>query len=388
VTAPHPSFAARLWACRWPAVRLALAAFVVWMFAADNAARLARLQLASLPGFDYAAEVRSLTAQGRFGEAATIAKAGERDPDADHGALVAAQTENEAERTSTLRVFKDAGLGALTGRADSLEGLVGAIAADLFVVGDIRDLLIEGGRLALDGETDELILALSVVGIVTTLAPEIDWVPSLLKIARKSGTLSARFSESLLRVFRTADAAQAQPIFEAGATIARKASPGGFIRLLRHVDDPAELARFSKFIDSTPGAAAALHITGDPGARLVKTAWKSGPDAAADAERLVLNASRKGAGGAEFLKSPAAQTLLKPHPLLGIGKAIWKGNAQKLLIQLAARTDTNVWWILPIASAWAALEALTIAFRLRPPSSQRGLPAAGLRTRGDLTRVR
>lgn len=368
--ATPPSSTSRLWSCRWPALRLALAAFIIWVFAADSAARLARLQLASLPGFDYAAEVRSLTEQGRFGEAQTIAEAGERDPDADHTALAEAKAAAITERDSTLRLLKDAGVGALTGRADSLEGLVGAVATDLFVVGDIRDLLIEGGRLVLDGETDELILALSVAGIVTTLAPEIDWVPSLLKVARKSGTLSAKFAESLLKLLKSSDSAAIRQVFETGATISKKTSPGGYLRLLRHIDDPADAAKFAKFIDAVPDAGAAIHITGDAGAAVLKNGWKvaekSGPDAALAAEKLVTKAARKGAAGSAFLKTPAAKALLRPHPLIGLAKALWKGNAEKLLIELASRTDAKVWWILPLAGAWALLELVTIAGRLLP----------------------
>jgi len=360
------SFFARIWSCRWPVLRLGLACFIIWVFAADSAARLARLQLAALPGFDYAAEVRSLTNQGRFAEAETIAAAGIDDPDADHPTITEARTDNRSQRSRSLRMLKDAGLGAVTGRADSLEGLVGAVAADLFIVGDIRDLVVEGGRLALDGETDELILALSVAGVVTTLAPEIDWVPSLFKVARKSGALTARFTESLLKVLKAADPWQATPIFAAGANIARKASPGAFIRLLKHIDDPAELAHLSKFVDTTPQAAAALHITGDAAADILKPAWKAGPDATAHAERLVVKAARKGAAGRAFLGSTGSRALLKPHPLLGLAKALSKGNAEKLLIQLASRTDAGVWWILPAASGWALLEILLIGSRLVP----------------------
>lgn len=53
------------------------------------------------------------------------------------------------------------------GAHDSLEGWIGAVAADFFIVGDVRDLVIEGGELALDGESDEVILALSGIGLAT-----------------------------------------------------------------------------------------------------------------------------------------------------------------------------------------------------------------------------
>src|SRR5207253_644783 len=94
--------------------------------------------------------------------------------------------------------------GALVGEGDSLEALVGAIAADMFIVGDIRDLVIQGGRLAVDGDSDELILALSAVGVLTTVMPEVDWVAAFLKVAKKAGALSKRMVEALVRVIRRA----------------------------------------------------------------------------------------------------------------------------------------------------------------------------------------
>jgi hypothetical protein len=167
-----------LWRARWNLLRLAVAAFLLFTIASDTEARLARLQYAALPEFDYATEVGYLRGSGRYGEALVVAEAG---LDAASGpAREAIQREKDLtlkEQSSYLRRAKDLGLGALSGRGDSIEGLIGAVAADFFVVGDVRDLVIQGGRYVLDGETDELILILSGVGLATTLAPEVDWVP-------------------------------------------------------------------------------------------------------------------------------------------------------------------------------------------------------------------
>jgi hypothetical protein len=190
---------ARLFRSKWGFIRLALAAFLLYALASDTGARLARLELASLPEFDYAGEVAYLRSAGRFGEALVVADAGL--DSADSAAKPAIQKERDttvAAQGSYLRKVKDVGLGALSGRGTSIESLVGAMAADFFVVGDVRDLLIQGGRYVLDGETDEVVLILSGVGIATTIAPEVDWIPSVLKAAKKTGAMSKAMGEWII----------------------------------------------------------------------------------------------------------------------------------------------------------------------------------------------
>src|SRR5262252_5813004 len=122
----------RLRGAGWGVLRLLIAAFLLSAIASDTGARLARMQLASLPDFNYAGEIRYLRAAGRYGEAIMVADA----------------------------------------------GLEGAAAADMFIVGDVRDLLIQGSRYVMDGEADEVIVLLSSVGVATTLLPEVDWEPA------------------------------------------------------------------------------------------------------------------------------------------------------------------------------------------------------------------
>src|SRR5262249_39041355 len=137
---------------------------------------------------DYFAEVRSLREKGRYAEALLVAQAGLDELSGDaRTALVSEEQAVRDEQESILRKGKQLVRGALVGEGDSLEALIGAIAADMFVVGDVRDLVIQGGRLAVDGQTDELILALSAVGVLTTVMPEIDWIAAFLKVAKKAG---------------------------------------------------------------------------------------------------------------------------------------------------------------------------------------------------------
>lgn len=355
-----------LWRSRWGFLRLALALFVVWVVGADTSARLARRAMSVMPDFDYAAEVRSLRLEGRYGEALMIAESGLPDLEGPaRAALVAERDQAMHEQDSLLRRARDVGLGALSGRGDSLEGIVGAIGADLFIVGDIRDLAIQGTRQLMDGDSDEVILLLSVAGIVTTVAPEVDWVPSILKVARRTGAMSKQLAEFLVAAIKRQDVGSLKPVFENVRSIAGKASPGGAVRLLRHADDAEDVARLARFVERNPGGAAALHIAGKEGADLVKTAAKQTPQAAAIAEKTLVKAARKGPAGVRFLTQGPGRVLLRPHPLLGIVKTFYKGNAADLLTRLADRIDPGAWWMLPAAAGWALFESGLLAFRFR-----------------------
>lgn len=359
-----------LWRCRWNVVRLLIASFLLWTLAADTGGRLARRQLAALPDFDYLAEIRFLKAAGRYGEALSIADAGidatkdEPDSSSIHLALLSAKDSVERERSSWLRRAKDAGMGALTGSAGtsgdaSLERLAGAVAADLFVVGDVRDLVIQGGRFAIDGETDEVIVALSTLGLFTTLAPEIDWVPALLKIARKAGSMSRGLQEFIVTAVKSRRAKEVQTLASDVGSIARHSSPASAVRLLRTVDDPADAARLARFLErhaEHSRGAFALHVGGDEAAALLKSAEKTSIKEAAAMGEALVKVSKKGRPGIRWLSTPAARAILRPHPLIGLAKGLWKENVSELIRRGLDAAGPHAWWILPLVAAWVVAE--------------------------------
>ncbi len=368
-----------LWRARWGLGRFALAAFIAWALAVDAGPRLARLHLAVLPDFDFVAETATLRAQGRFGEAIMIADSGlamVSDP-AIRAALEAERARTLAEQSSWLRIARDFGFGALSGRGDSLESLAGAVSADLLLVGDLRDLAIQGAKLAVDGEADAVIAGLSALGVATTLAPEVDWAVSTLKIAKRTGALTRSMGDAIVSAIRTGDNAGLDTLLGNVRKVGAGTSPATTLRALRGADSPTDVADLAKFIERNSGAAAsgtkagggggalALHVLG-PEARLAtKGAAKAGNSALA-AEAVVIKAAKKGEAGATFLRRGGARLLLKPHPLLGITKALYKGHAEALAARLAERLDPLGWWMLPLACGWAFVEGGVLARRLWP----------------------
>ena len=360
-----------LWRCRWNLLRLGVAGGLLCLLAGDNASRLARVQFRSLPQMDYLAEVRSLRGENRFAEALMVAETGLSElSGADRDALLSEQSEVRDEQASVLRKGKELLRGALVGEGNSLEALVGAIAADMFVVGDVRDLVIQGGRLAVDGESDELILALSAVGVLTTVMPEVDWVAAFLKIAKKAGALSKRMVEALVRVIRratdTRDYAELGRLFNFFKVLVDKSTPAGALRILRHLDDPKEVAVVADFLKRRPSGGFVLHVAGKEGVDIVKASVR-------ESEEVLVMAARKGDRGIAWLRS-GGQRLLRPHPIVGLLKGVEKGNVQQAITRVAADYDPYGWVAIPACATWTFLEAAWLwkrltANRIAPPAA-------------------
>ncbi|HYE03249.1 MAG TPA: hypothetical protein VD963_08430 [Phycisphaerales bacterium] len=361
-----------LWRLKWNLARAAAAAVLLWVLVADTPARLARAQYAALPDLDYAAEVRRLREAGRCAEALVVADAGlARAAGPEALGLATERAQAVRERDGFLRRARRLGAGALTGEAESLEGLLGAVAADMFVVGDVRDLFLQSVRYGLDGEADPVIVALSLVGLGTTAVPSADWGAAVLKAARKLGHVSEGLAGWIVAAARRGDTANLGALVADVRTIAARASPAGAARLLEHADGPADVARVAGFVRAAPDGAFALHATGRHGVRLLASGERG-------AEAAVGLAARKGPAGNRWLASGNWRLMLRPHPLIGLGKGLWKGNAARLAERLIASLGRHAWWLLPLSAAWLVFElGLTRRARAQPAPP----PASRLRAR-------
>lgn len=179
-----------------------------------------------------------------------------------HVALDPALTEKVklavAEDATAGHAAQSFAMGLVTGEPNDMAGLAGTALGDLFVFGDIRDAVREGGRLAMGQEADSLILGLSCVGLAITAgtyatlgagAPVRAGL-SLAKVARKTGKLGGELASDIWRnLRRVIDWGQVKKAF-AGASIsepqvairaAREAvkveRAGGLLHLARDVGE-------------------------------------------------------------------------------------------------------------------------------------------------------
>jgi hypothetical protein len=98
----------------------------------------------------------------------------------------------------TLRAGKSYLKGLSTGAPEDLAGFAGAITRDLSGVGDVKDVVTEGGHIAKGEPADELVFGLACVGLVATAATLLTVgaaAPvraglSIVKAARRTGRLA------------------------------------------------------------------------------------------------------------------------------------------------------------------------------------------------------
>ena len=207
-------------------------------------------------------------------------------------------TDAAAEENSTSHVARRFASGLVTGQADDMASLSGTVAGDLFVIGDIRDVLREGKHLAMGEDTDRLVLSLAAAGLAVTAATYVSLGGaeplraglSLVKDARKVGRLgeglaawagrSAReivdtpaleqavASGSVLRPGETASAIRAAFRAEKADALVRlakdvgrvteKAGSRGALDTLKIAEDPQDVARAARLAQAQGGRTRAV----------------------------------------------------------------------------------------------------------------------------------
>jgi hypothetical protein len=202
------------------------------------------------------------------------------------------------EANSTSHFAKGFATGLVTGNADDVASMSGTVAGDLFVFGDIRDVVREGKHLAMGEDTDRLVLGLAAAGLAVTAATYVSVggaAPvraglTLVKDARKVGRLgegltlwagrSARdlvdtpvledaiASGSVLRPGQTVSAIkaafrpeQAAGLIRLGKDVGRvgeKAGMRGALDTLKIAEGPEDVARAARLAESKGGQTRAI----------------------------------------------------------------------------------------------------------------------------------
>ena len=203
-----------------------------------------------------------------------------------------------AEQNSTSHFAKRFATGLVTGDADDVASLSGTVAGDLFVFGDIRDVVREGKHLAMGEDTDRLILGLATAGLAVTAATYVSVggvAPlraglTLVKDARKVGRLGEGLTQwagrsarqivdapmlqnavatgSVLRPGQTVSAIKAAFRAEKAGALVRlakdvgrvseKAGMRGALDTLRIAEGPKDVARAARLAESKGGQTRAI----------------------------------------------------------------------------------------------------------------------------------
>src|ERR1700678_1390553 len=151
-----------------------------------------------------------------------------------------------AEANSTSHFAKRFASGLVTGNADDVASMSGTVAGDLFVFGDIRDVVREGKHLAMGEDTDRLVLGLAAAGLAVTAATYVSFggvAPvraglTLVKDARKVGRLGEGLTEWAGRSVR--DLVDA-PVLENAVASGSVMQPGQTLTAIRAAFDTGKV---------------------------------------------------------------------------------------------------------------------------------------------------
>jgi len=216
-----------------------------------------------------------------------------------------------AEQNSTSHFAKGFASGLVTGNGDDVASMSGTVAGDLFVFGDIRDVVREAKHLVTGEPTDRLVLGLAAAGIAITAATYVSVggaAPvraglTLVKDARKVGRLGegltlwagrsvrdvvdtpmledAVESASIMRPRQTVSAIEAafRPEQAAGLVrlgkdvgrIGEKAGMRGALDTLKVAEGPEDVARAARLAESKGGQTRAILKILGRGALLLAT---------------------------------------------------------------------------------------------------------------------
>jgi len=167
------------------------------------------------------------------------------------------------EANSSSHFAKRFATGLVTGNADDVASLSGTVAGDLFVFGDIRDVVREGKHMAMGEDTDRLVLGLAAAGLAVTAATYVSLggaAPvraglTLVKDARKVGRLgkgltqwAGRSAREMVDAPMLQHAVASGSVMRPGQTMSairaafRAEKAGGLVRLAKDVGRVSEKA--------------------------------------------------------------------------------------------------------------------------------------------------
>ena len=308
--------------------------------------------LEALDPYPFCAEAAAALAVGRLLDALELAEAGD---------CPAVLAEAEARWHAPLATLERCVAGVWTGAGEDTAGLACALASDLLVFGDVRDLSRQGIAWGRGETTDPLLIGLSTAGIVLTFAPQVGIGNALLKAARRAGSLTAGLADQLLSLLRRGAWGALADLSTDAARVSTRLGVARGTRALAYADDATELASLARFVERAPAPLLALRWGGKQALQL------------ADDEALYRAALARGPAGLRLAAERGGRALLARQPLLiAIGKTVVKHPDE--LAALLARWAS--WLLRGSTWAWAwltsgVLAALAFAVRPRPRRPRR-----------------
>jgi hypothetical protein len=280
-----------------------------------------------LPDYDYIAEINKYIEDKNWSQANILCE----DvisldlPCAKEAAKLKIKAEKESKKIKN-RLYK-AVKGFITGSPDnSIEELGGSVASDMFLYGDVRDLIKQGWYKITGKETDPVVVALSTLGLVTEAIDAIDWAPGTLKAFRKAGAISNSLGSFIIdiskQIVKTKKLGVAGDFFKNFKTILDQAEFARSTQIIKYASNANDISLLAK---STKISANSTHLV----SRFAK-------ENTCDVIKLVNTQSnqktwlktiaQKGLKATKYIKTSAR-----------IGKIIYKQQISKFLFKLLGK---------------------------------------------------
>ena len=269
--------------------------------------------LEALPPYPYCQEAERALTDGAIQAAIELADAG--------GCAEVAERAEAIWRSLPATVERCA-LGIWTGVGDDAAGVSCAIASDLVVFGDVRDLTRQAVRFARGEDTDPVLVALSAAGVALTVAPSVDAGTALMKVARRAGTITDRLAGSITSLVRRRAWRPLADLLGDAGRMSVKLGPGDAAKALAYADTADEVADLARFVERARTPLLALRWGGKGVTRLAddalyRTALARGPDGV----RLAVDRGTRALLSRKPFVVFAAKTVVK-HPDAVTGAAL------------------------------------------------------------------
>jgi hypothetical protein len=171
-------------------------------------------------------------------------------PEQDPAHRTALQTQARENLESPAFLARRFTQGALTGEPVDTASLLGSLSLDVLVIGDIRDLFVQGYREVDTGDGDVVIMALSATGLLLTLAPEISWAPGLFKGFYRGGKISRpmmkQVERSAKQAVKTGDVVPLRRLLSDFSDVVRGLGAGPSLAVMKQVKSADELGLLAR----------------------------------------------------------------------------------------------------------------------------------------------
>ncbi len=253
-----------------PGLRLGMVLFL-WVLVTVCAGYLVRL-FPCPQGPALVEGVQILEDKGKLHEARLLARYGLERGLADREQLTKRLAELESTSQSWWRKAGLSAKGFFTGSGDSAEEMAGAVAADLVLLGHLRDLGKEAVGRATGGESDPLVTSLAGIGTLMTVSPPMALGISLLKNTAKfvPEDLKQQMVAMVQQARETGDWTGLKELLSDLGTLAKQEGAAAAILVVRAVTDLEDMRLLTRLaLIRGADVQSVLVIYGDPGRDLM-----------------------------------------------------------------------------------------------------------------------